>query len=712
MDNEEEIKEVIKFDEVDETLLKEKEEEFPTNKKSKKDKKEKNNIFSNLYNKIKGLTKKQKYILLGLIFLVLIFLSLIIYMLLSRVEVLEEEIIIEPVILEMNNYIYEDGTLIFLDESDNEIGSYECSNKDVDLCALATLNVDETLDIVRKINTSNEPIEEFVPYINDIVFVLDTDDVDNLSINMYNLETKEVLGTYFSVYTTNDSDYVILEDEKEKYGMVNLSNNSLEVVIDFEYDYLAVADDTMDISYKKNSKYGIVDLDGEILVSLNNPILNYNDNFIVSGYEDDYTLYDYTSKSYEGGLDFIKISGENAFLISDGSVTVRNSVYGMISFDEFDVSNEDYFEYEKYDSNLKKISDVSPFTTEITDENKLLIKQGTKRQTINLNESVLNLNYDYVNYLNGTIYIYEEATKENIVGSYICDNPNTVVKGDEDFKNCFIAYNENFVEGFSVDADGDAESELRLMPILSDQYIFINDTRTAATSNVIHLYDFTSSAIKASYSNIDSSYIASVKFDSITAKNFIVVAKNTSGSYGVINVTKSNINAIVPFSYSDLFFDNDNFIVRDAEGVNIYNVDGNRLTESVIPGEFIDYNDNYILIKNEAGKYQMFDYTGKVYSDIYDEIQMGEKYYMTILSNVVEVQSYTEKGNLLGKEVNSKDKTVSYNESGTVITIYFKSTGSNTTMYTEDLKDAKPSIADDLIEDEELEEDGVINENE
>lgn len=47
----------------------------------------------------------------------------------------------KPVIDEKDNYIYNNGTLKFLDKDDKTIGDYECENKDENKCYVAYLQV-------------------------------------------------------------------------------------------------------------------------------------------------------------------------------------------------------------------------------------------------------------------------------------------------------------------------------------------------------------------------------------------------------------------------------------------------------------------------------------------------------------------------------------------------------------------------------------------
>ncbi|MEG1150405.1 MAG: hypothetical protein RSE17_03860, partial [Bacilli bacterium] len=94
-----------------------------SNEKPKKEKKVKKE------SKWSKFSKKKKIIIISIIvFLILLISGVLLYIFVfKKDEVIEEK---PNVIVEKDNYRYENGTLVLLD-NDKEIGTYECKNKDV-----------------------------------------------------------------------------------------------------------------------------------------------------------------------------------------------------------------------------------------------------------------------------------------------------------------------------------------------------------------------------------------------------------------------------------------------------------------------------------------------------------------------------------------------------------------------------------------------------
>ena len=161
------------------------EKEPEHNKESEETKKE--NIFKKLWNKWLGLDKKKKIIILVCIFLVLILLGVGLYFLLRKDSEpsIEEE---PPIVLEMGSYRYENGNLVFT-KDDEEIGRYECENKDETLCAMAPLTNDDDFSGTKKVDQDGNPLELISNvYFDRYVFIVDHKDENDKSIKVYDLK--------------------------------------------------------------------------------------------------------------------------------------------------------------------------------------------------------------------------------------------------------------------------------------------------------------------------------------------------------------------------------------------------------------------------------------------------------------------------------------------------------------------------------------------
>ena len=109
-----------------------------------KEKKPKEKKKGKLKEKWQNLSKRTKIIIIVSSVIVLILIGVLLFFCLRKKD--EKPVDnIPDVILEEDNYRYENGTLYFLDEDENDIGSYECENKDENTCYVAYLSNNDDL---------------------------------------------------------------------------------------------------------------------------------------------------------------------------------------------------------------------------------------------------------------------------------------------------------------------------------------------------------------------------------------------------------------------------------------------------------------------------------------------------------------------------------------------------------------------------------------
>ena len=206
--------------------------EEKSDKKKKKDKKEKRS----LKEKWASLSKKKKIIIIvSIILLLLIIIGVILFLVLRKPE---EELPEEPeepqVIVEMDNYIYRDGVLVFLNGNGDEIGTYECNNKSEELCYVPLYNDEDTFDGEKNVYADETLVERHSKiYQDNYVFVFDNETEDDENIILYNIENAEEEGTYTLIKGFSDSDFVILKDTDNKYGALTFTNEGITEVFEF-----------------------------------------------------------------------------------------------------------------------------------------------------------------------------------------------------------------------------------------------------------------------------------------------------------------------------------------------------------------------------------------------------------------------------------------------------------------------------------------------
>ena len=251
--------------------------------------------------------------------------------------------------------------------------------------------------------------------------------------------------------------------------------------------------------------------------------------------------------------------------------------------------------------------------------------------------------------------------------------------------NCFIAKESNiFKEKNDV--------TLGYMPIYNERYIFIADTSSPNANDNIILYDLKNSKNLATYKEVDSKYYNNEKkINFVETAGTVVLAKNTSDSYGLINIESNDVKGIIAFkdengntntSAKSL---NGNLLIQRSDGTyHLYDLKGNEITENIsTKNEIVDYKGDYILVKS-SNNYMIYILDGSIVSSEYKYIAMEKDYYITVNSeNKVGVYTYA-RGNVdLAKDMNitidGKDcaKELKYGLNGQVLVLTYTHGGKN-----------------------------------
>ncbi len=203
------------------------------------------------------------------------------------------------------------------------------------------------------------------------------------------------------------------------------------------------------------------------------------------------------------------------------------------------------------------------------------------------------------------------------------------------------------------------------------------------------LYDLKDKKKLATYKSVDLGYHdITNEFNFIDTAGTLVIAKNTSDSYGIVNIGTSKVSGIVPFKNGDddkilntsfKLLDKYYLFKRSDGTYHLYDSKGNELTEKVTTKyEIVEYKDGYLKVVN-SGKYLIYDNTGKIVSDEFSNIIMESKFYITIdKENVVGVYKYDSKVNLTSAleeviKLDSSDykKDLTYTLNGDILKITY-----------------------------------------
>ena len=238
--------------------------------------------------------KENKAVLITIIVLLCIFLPLSVFGLIKN----KEESIKESKLVNPNHELYYKGDVWFYD-NEKLLATYKCTTDD---CELAQTNNN---DNEYNINYYKDGTDNLIkPYNNKYAFIQDGDD-----IFLFDISTKTVLTKYSNVknYGTNiEGSRLLIENGQGKWGVLAFGS-VLENVIPFDYDFVGLpnkltSDNALESSnfiVEKDSKWYIVNDKNEPLCpELEDTVVDFNDNYIITLNNSKYSIFNYTKEKY------------------------------------------------------------------------------------------------------------------------------------------------------------------------------------------------------------------------------------------------------------------------------------------------------------------------------------------------------------------------------------------------------------------------------
>ena len=267
--------------------------------------------------------KKKIMIIGGIIVFVLLILGIVLYFVLNKKEEENnEEEKPEDVVLVESNYTYKNGVLTIFDKEEKEIGTYECHNKDEELCYVAFYENNEDEFNTSVIYVDDELYLERSTNYQDLIFIYDSSK-DKPEIVLYDLAKKEEIDKYTELKKVNDN-FVIVK-KNDIYVGLKIENNTIQEVIS-GYDYLTY-NENLENDYLiagKNNVYYLLDLTGrEMTKGISGQIVGFNDTYLVVKNNDTYKVVDYNGEDYLGGFSFIELYDDFVAVVEDGKLYLR-----------------------------------------------------------------------------------------------------------------------------------------------------------------------------------------------------------------------------------------------------------------------------------------------------------------------------------------------------------------------------------------------------
>lgn len=588
--------------------------------------------------KWESLDKKQKIMFIVILVLVLILIIVFIAFLLSKpnndLEEKPEEKVEEVAPVITDNYYYKDGKLFFLDEDENEIGSYECENDDSKLCYVADNNYRDKFDVVKLENESGEEKLSKMPiYDNNYVFVIDNKDESSKDVKLYSIKDNELKETYTDAKAYDDN-YVIVATKDKKYGLLEIKDGIKEAIKP-TYEYLGLIDGEDNLITKTKKGYVVINKSEKAVsseIDSKYEIKNYNNDLIVAKIGEEYVVLNYKNEIVAGGYEYATISGKYAILVNNNNVYVVDSEKNKYNEGNIILNNKNYVKTYVYNDNGSILRINRSFEVNVKDDviEIAVYKEGEDNPTyknIDITEGLANKKNKYVNYFEGTLYIYRDEEKTQLLGTYSCTNKNYVSSENDEFKYCFIAkdtvYEDNDMAGVNY------KDRKALAPVINNRYVFVLD----GSSNVV-LYDLVEAKKVSNYSSINS-YTKNNDYTLTYYDGKInVAALNQKGKFGMITIDGSGVSLLYPFEYNKLEKLGDNMIaLNKSNNWQMLSEDGSKSQE--FSGKIMGYSSdlNYFKIKT-GNDYAVYDSAGeKISIETHNYVDLYNGYYVGIDSD-------------------------------------------------------------------------------
>lgn len=645
--NPNEIVEIDENEEITKTQYDLKEIEDDKNNKKKKVKKP---------SKWSMLPKKTKIIIIvSIVVVLLIVVLLLLYFLVFKKDEAENKKPEEPVVIvEKDNYRYEDGFLVIVDEEKNELGTYECSNKNEELCYVAYYSNEDDFDVSEQVYENGVPIDFRSDVFDDkYVFIYDNAEKEDGNVILYDLENNEKVEEYALVKEI-DGSLAIVKNSDDEYGVIDLTKNA-DAVIDFDYDYLGYIVGSEALVGANNNNYILLSLDGDELSSnIPGEIKNFDSKNISVEIDGDYYIYNYKGvRMSEEAYDYIRFVDSYIIAADNRRLFAFDSDVYPLNMEGIRIDSNSYNTKLIFNDELRQTGKEEAFNAYIN-SGSLRIEHDEEYVDINLAESAFNKNTPYVSYFQGKLYFYSDEEKTQSIGSYACSYANDVNSSTTELQNCFVA-KETKVLNTSEDVN------VGYLPIYNERYVFIADTsRPNANDNII-LYDLKNNKKLATYKEVDARVYSddlSISFIE-TAGTQVVAYSIKNDSYLVINIESSDVTGVIEAKQDngdtnvEVKMLGDNFLFKRSNGTyHLYNTDGDEITEKIeTKNEIVDYKGNYILV-NAGEEYTIYSLDGPVIKSS-KYIILEDTYYITVdTENKIGVYTFAHGDTNLAEDLN------------------------------------------------------------
>lgn len=565
-------------------------------------------------NRFKSLSKVKKALLFLIGSFILLFSAILLYYVSREEEKPKDLEKPKEAVIVKDNYNYDNGSLIFLDDKEESIGNYECINKNADKCYVSFELSEDAFDEEQNFYTDNKLVEKRTKiYFNRFAFITDGD-----KEFLYDFTLKKEIGSYgaksfYSNYVTaTENNYVILKNEENKYGVVDLDNKTMIEIIPFEYDYLGVIKKNVSaknnkLVYQKDGKWGIISFKNKVLFTIDEQITDYNDTYVKTiTNTNSYNLYKYDKTKVLENYSYIDTLTDLIVTIVDNKyIVVNNNELVPLYTEQIPIKNYNYVKKNIYDKDKNLIEVAKSYEITLVNETlyvNVINREDKTEYVFNILEGQMSYKNDFYSYSNGKLYFYGDNAKTELIGTYSCNNKNNLTASATSFGNCYLA------------TDLTDTTKNYVIPIYQNRFVVVYDAPSLVNDSTIkyYLYDLQENKLMGRYLSIyayakESDTKGGVYHESEIPK--YLVAVNGEKKYGVLKIDEEKASIAVSFLYDDIKKQGSYLLGKTSNNWKLLDYNGKEILDNAY--QLYELYDEYIVAVDSENKLFIFNYNKK-----------------------------------------------------------------------------------------------------